>query len=31
MQEHRSNPATRQLDNTFNAHSRKGEAPTLSF
>jgi hypothetical protein len=31
MQEHRSNPATCQLDNTSSVHSRKGEAPTLSF
>jgi hypothetical protein len=31
MQEHRSNPAMHQLDNTFNMHSRRREAPTLSF
>jgi hypothetical protein len=29
MQEHRSNSAMRQLDNTFNAHSMEEEAPTL--
>jgi hypothetical protein len=31
MQEHQSNPSSHQLDNTFNTHLMKGEAPTLSF